>query len=130
MGPSGPDTQGVFGPHGKTVVIAGLGRNRKVGPIIDWLAQRGLSLPSDDYVRVARLWDVERCQELACFPDCQQALYSPDGKTLATAHTDGTIRLWDLPPRKPVLAILAASLVLWFALLPGIRLGKRLVRRS
>jgi WD40 repeat protein len=130
MGPWGPPTQGVFGPDGKTVVITGLGRNRKVGPIIDWLSQRGLPLPSDDYLRVARLWDVERRQELACFPDCRQALYSPDGRTLATAHEDGTIRLWDLPPRKPILSILAASLVLWLALLLGIRLGERLVRRS
>jgi WD40 repeat protein len=129
-GPFGPDTQGVFGPDGNTVVITGLGRNRKVGPIIDWLSDRGLPMPSDNYLRVARLWDVERRKELACFPDCRQALYSPDGKTLATAHRDGTIRLWDVPPRKPILAILALSLVLWFALLVGVQLGKRLVRRS
>jgi WD40 repeat protein len=130
MGPWGPDTQGVFGPDGNTVVITGLGRNRKVGPIIDWLSDRGLPMPSDNYLRVARLWDVERRKELACFADCRQALYSPDGKTLATAHRDGTIRLWDVPPRKPILAILALSLVLWFALLVGVRLGKRLVRRT
>src|SRR5262249_54139193 len=103
----GPDTEGVFGPDGKTVVITGLGRNRKEHPIIPLLYKLGLVDRFDNYLHVARLWDVERPQELACFPDCQQALYSPDGKTLATAHRDGTIRLWDVPPRKPLLAILA-----------------------
>jgi WD40 repeat protein len=135
MGPWGPDTEGVLGPDGKTVVITGLGRNRTAHPLTPLLYKLGLADRFDDYtgknyVRVARLWDVEQRKEMACFPDCQQALYSPDGKTLATAHEDGAIRLWDLPPRKPILSIVAASLVLWFALLLGIRLGKRLVRRS
>jgi WD40 repeat protein len=130
MGPWGPDTEGVFGPDGKTVVITGLGRNRKEHPIIPLLSKLGVVDRFDNYLHVARLWDVERRQELACFKDCQQALYSPDGKTLATAHRDGTIRLWDVPPRKPLLAIFALSLVLWFALLLGVRLGKRLVRQS
>jgi WD40 repeat protein len=62
------------------------------------------------------------------FDDCYQALYSPDGKTLATAHADGTVRLWDVPPRKPVLAIVGTSLVLWLSVLVGIRLWGRLVR--
>ncbi len=58
---------------------------------------------------------------MACFDDCIQALYSPDSKTLATAHTDGKVRLWDVPPRKPVLAILGMSLVLWLSVLVAIR---------
>jgi WD40 repeat protein len=91
------------------------------------MAKRSLSF---QYFDVARLWDVERCRELACFDDCDQVLYSPDGKTFATGHRDHTIRLWDVPPRKPVLAILGVSLVLWFGLIVGAQLWTRLLRRG
>ena len=127
----------MFSPDSKTVVITGLGRNRNsfgrsqnAGPMTTWLSDLGIwKQPSYGYDGVARLWDVERCKELACFEDCDQVLYSPDGKTLATAHRDGTVRLWDVPPRKPMLAILGTSLVLWFALLLSIQLGQQFFRR-
>ena len=125
-----PDTQGVFGPDGSTAVITGLGHNRKEGPITPFFAKLGLADPYDNYPQVARLWDLEHCRELASFDGCERALYSPDGKILATAHTDGTIRLWDVPPRKPILAVAAQSLALCFALLLGVRLARRLVRRN
>ncbi len=128
--PWAPWTKGFFSPDSKTVVITGLGRNRKTSPMYEWLSDLGIwKHASFGYDGVARLWDVERCKELACFEDCDRVLYSPDSKTLATAHKDGTVRLWDVPPRKPMLAILGTSLVLWFALLLSIQLGQRFLRR-
>jgi WD40 repeat protein len=93
--------------------------------VFAWISKQfGATSPAQN-IECARLWDVETCTELACFDDCIQALYSPDGKTLATAHTDGKVRLWDVPPRKPVLAILGISLVLWLSILIAIRLWVR-----
>jgi WD40 repeat protein len=124
-----PCTKAVFSPNGETVAITGLYNERKTDVFTSWLAQyvNGTSAGSE-YVPVARLWDVQRCKELACFDNCNEVLYAPDGRTLATAHADGTVRLWDVPPRKPLLALLGTSLVLWLSVLVGIRLWGRLVR--
>jgi WD40 repeat protein len=128
MGPWFPRTKGVFGPDSRTAVLTGLGYNANDGPLTDWLSKVSIRPWRDHYVDVARLWDVERRKELAAFEDCEEVLYSPDGQTLATVHSDGVIRLWDVPPRKPALAILGASVVVWFAVLVGLRLCTRLVR--
>jgi WD40 repeat protein len=122
-------TKGTFSPDSKTVVITGLGHNAKDGPMTPWLSKLGMAQRSYAYFDVARLWDVERCKELACFDDCDQVLYSPDSKTLATCHNAGAIRLWNVPPRKPLLAIFVVSLVIWLTVLVGMQLWTRLIRR-
>jgi WD40 repeat protein len=75
--------------------------------------------PRDE--EVVRLWDVETAKEIGTFVDCSQALYSPDGKTLATAHSDGTIKVWDIPPRKPLLRIAGLSVALWLLTIVGLQ---------
>ncbi len=80
-------------------------------------------------VHITRLWNAETCEELAPFERCHRAAFSPDGKTLATEHCDGTVRLWDLPIRKPLLADFGFTLALWSALMLGIRLLGWWVRR-
>ena len=59
--------------------------------------------------RLVRLWDVKSAlepsashpNELARWEAHAAAIsaltFTPDGKTLVTGHTDGTIKLWDLP---------------------------------
>jgi hypothetical protein len=117
-----------FAPDSKTVVLTRLVRNRQPNPVLAWISnQLGATQPAQP-VECARLWDVETCTELACFDDCIQALYSPDGKTLATAHADGKVRLWDVPPRKPLLAIAGTSLTMWLFVLVGVQLWVRLLR--
>jgi WD40 repeat protein len=128
MGPWFPRTRGVFSPDSRTVVLTGLGHNANDGRLTDWLSKFGTTPWRQHYVDVARLWDVENRKELAAFEDCEEVLYSPEGQILATAHSDGAIRLWDVPPRKPILAILGTSLLLWLAVLVGLQLCTRLVR--
>ncbi len=113
----------VFAPDNKTIVLRAIIRTRQPNPVLVVLNKLlGSTAPPTQAVECARLWDLETCTELACFDDCIQTLYSPDGKTLATAHDDGKVRLWDVPPRKPVLAILLMSLVLWLSGILAIRL--------
>jgi WD40 repeat protein len=125
-----PPPEGLSGPDGKTVVITRIMTIPQPDRMTAWLCEFGFAKPQADFVVVARLWNVEQCKELACFENCNQVLYSPDGKILATVHDDGTVRLWDVPPRKPVLAILGVSLVLWFGLAVGVQLWIRVLRRG
>jgi WD40 repeat protein len=77
---------------------------------------------------VIRIWNTESGKELESLQNCQGPFaFSPNGQTLAARNQDGTLQLWDVPPRKPLGLILAwscvpAGLVLLFAWWRGRRL--------
>jgi WD40 repeat protein len=108
-----------FAPDSKTVLVTGMAAYEHGNPVTDFLGQY-ISAFGPAYPNVVRLWDVETAQRIATFMDCRDALYSPDGKTLVTAHKDGTIRVWNVPPRRPVFRIIGVSLGIWLALLVGV----------
>jgi WD40 repeat protein len=74
---------------------------------------------------IVRLWDVETVREIGTFHDCEAAMYSPDSKTLVTAHYDGTIMVWDIPPRKPLWLIVGLSAVLWLSIVVSFQFWRR-----
>ncbi len=116
-------------PDSKTVVVSYLQRPQEPDPLAILLSHfRGGARPTIQFVRTARLWDLEQCKELAEFEDHRDALYSSDSHSLAIKFSGGTIRVWDVPPRKPVLAILGGSLVLWLSVLVAIRLWVRMTK--
>ncbi len=75
-----------YSPDGKTVATIPVGENFLGGTI--------------------RLWDVatrKLLKTLRGHSNCEyenSVAYSPDSNTIATAHKDGTVILWDLPSRK------------------------------
>jgi WD40 repeat protein len=118
-----------FTPDSKAVLVTWMFADDKRNRVADLLGEYIPAFKLKALPRVSRLWDVETARQIATFKDCGQARYSSDGKTVVTAHEDGTIKLWNVPPRKSMLAILGLSLVLWFALLLSVRLVIRFVPR-
>jgi hypothetical protein len=86
-----------FSPDGTLVLAGG-----------DWSEETNESTKPGE----VKLWDVTSRRELASLTlpvGCVFcARFSPDGKTLATAHSDGTARLWDV---ETILAEAAGSAV-------------------
>jgi hypothetical protein len=118
-----------FTPDSTKVLVTRMDHFEKANPVTDFLREHMPGFKPKEMRWVSRLWDVETARQIATFKYCRQADCASDGKTLVTAHEDGTIKLWDLPSRKPLLAILGQSLVFWFVLLLLIRLATRFVRR-
>jgi WD40 repeat protein len=117
-----------FNPDNNSVLIAGLAAPRGGGPLSSLLARVLPGIKSGGYVEAARLWDVETAKEIACFENCRWARFSQDGKTLVTVNVDGTIRVWDLPLRKPFFLVLSVSTMLWLSVIVAIQLWLRLTR--
>lgn len=48
-----------------------------------------------------QVWTFPDWQEVASYPHVRSFTYFPDGRRMAVGLEDGTIELWDLPPRRP-----------------------------
>jgi hypothetical protein len=77
-----------------------------------------------------RLWDTRTGRQQAAFFECRQALFSPDGKTLATMHDNSIMKFWDVPLRKPLGTVLACTSISWLAAVLVWRLIRRIGSNS
>jgi WD40 repeat protein len=115
----GSSGRAVFAPDSSSVVVSGYINMGRPSLLDKWVPARFNLLRGKGFTG-ARLWAVDTGQELAIFERCQNALFSADGRLLATRH-DSDIRIWNLPIRKPLTPILFA-LMLWLALLACFRI--------
>jgi WD40 repeat protein len=115
-----------FTPDSRKVLVTRVSRFDNLNSVTDFLGKY-ISAFQPRFPSVVRLWDVQTGQEIGTFPDCREVIYSPDGKSLVTAYRDGTIKLWPVPPRKPLLTIVCISLVLWLSVVVGLQLCQRLL---
>lgn len=116
-----------FSPEGGYVLIVTKTMNDRTNQKSNWLTgwlNHFLATPSSG-VPVASLWDTETVKKQMSFANCKKAIFSPDGKTLATLYKDKFVKLWELPLRKPLGLVCCLSFVFWFLALGGWHLGGR-----
>lgn len=110
---------GQFSPDSRMVAVTGIYPRTMDNPFFRWIRDYLPIKFAGQWQDVARLWDVETGAELGAFHGCADpygsttVLFSPDSKTLATLQEDGTMRLWDVPPRARIWQILGSAIVLW-----------------
>jgi WD40 repeat protein len=117
-----------FTPDSKFVLVTGLAGRRTRHVVTDFVDRNLPGYLKPTHGAVTRLWDVQSGQQIVAFYGTLQGLYSSAAKILVTAHEDGTTKIWDMPPRKPVAALFGLSVVSWLVLMLGI--GHRPFRKS
>jgi WD40 repeat protein len=106
------------------------------GPLRHWLWPLVMGdRSSGDHTQTITLWDLAadrpRTRLVGHESDVTTVLFSPDGRTLASADWSGRVLLWDLSPASPspALAILCATLAV-ASLLVAFRAGRRQAPRA
>jgi len=109
-----------FAPDSQTIAAV-------VAPATSWLdlifTRRADSLG-------VRIWDASTGRVLGTLPNSIGFRYFPGSKRLATWCEDGTIRIWDLPPRRPWYIEYGLPVLFALLVLLGVRLVWRAVRKS
>ncbi len=105
-----------FSPDSRVVLVTGLLHLSPTSAINEYLSGTSPRPWTSTLSPIARVWDVKSGTELAALPGCAGCLLSPDGRALATTDMKGTVRLWDVPPRRPLPLILALTTASWAAL--------------
>jgi WD40 repeat protein len=123
-----------FSADSKMVIATGLVIAPKEDPLFAWFAAwLGFSKPQHSLMwsgdPIARLYDAGTASEVLAFQNCSQARFSPDSRLIATAHEDGTVRIWHAPPRKS-LKVLLGLLSIWFAEVIGTYVLTRRLERQ
>lgn len=119
-----------FSPGCKLAIVGQVYPPGRTSPLAGWVPQRLDPFWSSPIGEpVVRLWEVESAQELLAFEECVKGAFSSDGKTLATLHFDNTIRLWNLPIRKPLGRILGQAFGVWLLFVAVIWVATVVVRR-
>ncbi len=126
----------IFSPDGRSLLVANY-LDVEESPVLRWVRRLlGLQGAKSCGIYEIRLLDVETGKQQTVFrQDADGTSYniqfSPDGKTLAIWWSDGqAVYLWDIPPRKPWLRMLAWSAGPVAGLLLLVQLYKLLTRRA
>src|SRR5262249_46674180 len=114
-----------FAPGAKAVMMIGVPNPRTSNPLRTRRAGQPDRVKEGPPPWLIRVWAVETAEELLALLGCQETRFSPDGKLLAAAYADGTVQVWDVPPRKPARFVLGLSALLWAVIVAGAWLLRR-----
>jgi WD40 repeat protein len=113
-------------PDGRLLLVTGYDSTRTIGVLEAVLAGQPSKANTTVNCQVARLWDADKRQELIPVRDCQEATFSPDGRTLAAVDGKKRIGFWTVPPPNRIGAVFALTVLTW----AGVLLVARQVRET
>jgi WD40 repeat protein len=119
---------GQFSPDSRMVAVTGIRPLPKDDPFLNGIRDYFPIMFAGEWRPTARLWDVETGAELGTFGGSTKVLFSPDSKTLAALQEDGSIQLWDVPPRARIWQILGSAIALWLLVYVSASVWKKLRR--
>jgi hypothetical protein len=88
-----------FSPNGNTVALVTWDEFQS-GPFLRWLSEYIPQFTTEGRIWVIRICEVESGKELAAYRNGQQALFTPDGQSMAVMYTGGRVAIWDAPPQQ------------------------------
>jgi WD40 repeat protein len=120
-----------FSPDSRFLAVERLYHETPKPSLMGWMP-RWVRRFFDDEVdnSVVRLWETDVAKQDAAFFRCRQVFFSPDSKTLATVHSDGIIKLWALPLRRPLAMSLTLSGLVWLVFILVWQCAIRLIWRG
>jgi WD40 repeat protein len=101
-----PDDVRIVSPDGRILVTPD---DRVDNPVLRWAEEHLISLLPGYSTERMKLLDLSSGQVMATLPAGSMIIFAPDGRTLAVLGNDNILRLWDIPPRKPLAWFLAAA---------------------
>ena len=84
--------------EGGLFAMVALNAKPRTNPLKDWFERHVTDLPDESLY--TELWDARTGKHLATFNG--RGFLSPDGRTLLTVSSENDLKLWDLPPQRPV----------------------------
>jgi WD40 repeat protein len=120
----------VSSPDGSLLLVTGYDTTRKMSFLEAVLAGQPSKINATVNCQVARLWDADKRQELMPVSDCQEATFSPDGRTLAAVDSKNRIGFWTMPPPSRAGAVLPLTVLSWVVVLLVARQVMRGFRRG
>jgi WD40 repeat protein len=118
-----------FTPDSKFVLVTDMFDFGTSNAVTGFL-QRHLPLLFPAMTPIARLWDVQSGRLVETFRGAKQAQYSSAGQFVVTSDNDETVKIWNIPPDKPLAMILAVTVTIWLLIVLCVRLLRRRIGRA
>ncbi len=114
-----------FAPQGNTITGEVTGEDEPT--LVDrWVRPKRGAVP----YRAVKVWVLPTGRELAIFRGSVVCAYFPDGQRIAVGTEDGSIQLWDIPPRRPWWIDFGLPVLFLLFLLFGARVLRRGISTS
>jgi WD40 repeat protein len=121
-----PQSEPRFASNGQTVAAKHLVMPSAFSEFVaKWVQRSGRPAPHEAVV----VWNLPEGQQITELDMPSSFAYFPDGQSMAVGRDDGTIEIWDIPPRRSWYIDYGLPVLFALLVLLGMRMGWRAVHR-